>query len=171
MSIPTRRDFLMTLGAAAALSASGLHASIPAAAGAEGFPPTEFFPNRQPFGKSAFYPLPLTSVRPKGWLLKQLEIQANGLGGHLDEFWPDVGPESGWLGGNGESWERGPYFLDGLIPLAYLLNDDRLKAKSRRFCANSSMNFMVRALAPIFSKMAFRTRAWSWALNNGERTK
>src|ERR1700678_45730 len=133
MSIPTRRDFLMTLGAAAALSASGLHASIPAAAGAEGFPPTEFFPNRQPFGKSAFYTLPLTSVRPKGWLLKQLEIQANGLGGHLDEFWPDVGPESGWLGGNGESWERGPYFLDGLGPLAYLLGDGRLKAKAQKY--------------------------------------
>ena len=119
MSIATRRDFLKTLGAAAALSASSLHASIPiTAATDQGLPPTDFFPNRQPLGKSKFYPLPLTSVRPKGWLLKQLQIQADGLGGHLDEFWPDVGPESGWLGGNGESWERGPYFLDGLVPLA-----------------------------------------------------
>ena len=65
--------------------------------------------------------------------MKQLEIQANGLGGHLDEFWPDVGPESGWLGGSGESWERGPYFLDGLVPLAYSLNDDRLIAKSEKW--------------------------------------
>jgi uncharacterized protein len=133
MSSATRRDFLKTLGAAAALSTSRLHASIPVAAASTGFPPTDFFPNRQPLGKSAFYPLPLTSVRPKGWLLKQLEIQANGLGGHLDEFWPDVGPESGWLGGNGESWERGPYFLDGLVPLAYSLNDDRLIAKSQKW--------------------------------------
>ncbi|MBW8748689.1 MAG: glycoside hydrolase family 127 protein [Acidobacteria bacterium] len=80
-----------------------------------------------------FQLLPLGSVQPKGWLRRQLEIQANGLSGHLDETWPDVGPKSGWLGGTGESWERGPYFLDGLIPLAYLLGDERLKAKAQRF--------------------------------------
>jgi hypothetical protein len=77
--------------------------------------------------------LPLGRIQPKGWLLSELQIQANGLSGHLDETWPDVGANSGWLGGTGESWERGPYFLDGLIPLAYLLNDDRLKAKTQRF--------------------------------------
>ncbi|MGO4518260.1 beta-L-arabinofuranosidase domain-containing protein [Terriglobus sp. 2YAB30_2] len=80
-----------------------------------------------------FQLLPLGRVQPKGWLRHQLEIQANGLSGHLDETWPDVGPKSGWLGGTGESWERGPYFLDGLIPLAYLLGDERLKAKAQRF--------------------------------------
>ncbi len=82
---------------------------------------------------NAFYILPLGSVRPAGWLRRQMEIQANGLGGHLDETWADVGRNSGWLGGTGESWERGPYFLDGLIPLAYLLNDDALKAKAQRY--------------------------------------
>ena len=54
----------------------------------------------------------------EGWLLDQLKLQAAGLSGHLDEFWPDLGPKSGWLGGPGESWERGPYFMDGLVPLA-----------------------------------------------------
>ena len=77
--------------------------------------------------------LPLGSVKPSGWLRRQLEIQAAGLGGHLDETWADVGPNSGWLGGTGESWERGPYFLDGLVPLAYLLEDDRLKAKAQKY--------------------------------------
>ena len=72
--------------------------------------------------------LPLGSIRPAGWLARQLRVQADGMGGHLDEFWPDVGPNSGWLGGSGESWERGPYFLDGLVPLAYLLDDATLKA-------------------------------------------
>jgi hypothetical protein len=80
-----------------------------------------------------FRTLPLGQVRPSGWLQRQLRVQADGLGGHLDEFWPDVGPNSGWLGGTGESWERGPYFLDGLIPLAVLLNDDFLKKKAQRF--------------------------------------
>jgi DUF1680 family protein len=77
--------------------------------------------------------LPLGSIRPTGWLRRQLEVQAQGLSGHLDETWPDVGPDSGWLGGKGESWERGPYFLDGLLPMAYLLEDRRLKEKAQRY--------------------------------------
>ncbi|HXC96420.1 MAG TPA: beta-L-arabinofuranosidase domain-containing protein [Edaphobacter sp.] len=94
-----------------------------------------------------FQLLPLGEVRPTGWLLHQLQIQADGLGGHLDETWPDVGPNSGWLGGTGESWERGPYFLDGLIPLAWLLDDSTLKAKAQKFVewilANQSPDGML----------------------------
>jgi len=90
-------------------------------------------PNRAPLQANAFNPLPLTSVKPTGWLLRELQIQANGLSGHLDEFWPDLGPDSGWLGGTGESWERGPYFLDGLVPLAYLTGDERLIAKAKKW--------------------------------------
>lgn len=89
--------------------------------------------NRSPLAPNEFYLLPMGSVRPTGWLKQQLRLQADGLSGHLDETWADVGPESGWLGGNGEAWERGPYFLDGLVPLAYLLGDPRLKTKAQRF--------------------------------------
>lgn len=87
----------------------------------------------QPLQPTSFNLLPLGSIRPAGWLLQQLRIQANGLSGHLDEAWADVGPNSGWLGGTGESWERGPYYLDGLVPLAYLLEDPGLKAKARKY--------------------------------------
>jgi hypothetical protein len=90
-------------------------------------------PNREPLDKGAFTLLPLGSITPSGWLRRQLEIQARGLSGHLDEIWPDVGGNSGWLGGTGESWERGPYYLDGLLPLAYLLHDEALIAKAQRY--------------------------------------
>jgi uncharacterized protein len=82
---------------------------------------------------TALVALPLGQIRPTGWLGRQLRIQADGLSGHLDEFWSDVSPQSGWLGGPGESWERGPYFIDGLLPLAWHLNDQTLKAKAMRF--------------------------------------
>jgi hypothetical protein len=51
------------------------------------------------------------------------------LSGHLDEFWPDVG-ESQWFGGQAEGWERAPYWLDGVIPLAWSLDDAALKDKA-----------------------------------------
>lgn len=83
-------------------------------------------------GQVVYQPLPLGSIRPAGWLERQLRIQANGLTGHLDEFWPDV-RESGWIGGQAEGWERAPYWLDGLVPLAYLLDDPGLQRKASRY--------------------------------------
>ncbi len=134
--LANRRTFLKQLGAiglaaipAERLSALSiaLNAPLPISSSAV------VIKNRQPLVINAFYPLPLGSVRPAGWLRQQLQIQATGLSGHLDEAWPDVGPNSGWLGGTGESWERGPYFLDGLIPLAYLLDDAVLKSKAQKY--------------------------------------
>jgi hypothetical protein len=86
---------------------------------------------RAGLAEPAFRPLPLGAIRPRGWLERQLRIQAGGLTGHLDEFWPDVA-NSEWFGGNAEGWERAPYWLDGAIPLAYVLDDEPLKAKVAR---------------------------------------
>jgi hypothetical protein len=83
----------------------------------------------------AFTPLPLGAIRPTGWLLRQLRIQLNGLTGHLDEFWPDVG-QSQWFGGSAEGWERAPYWLDGAIPLAWSLDDGPLKARITKYISH-----------------------------------
>ena len=81
-----------------------------------------------------FGELPLGAIRPQGWLKVQLQQQADGLTGHLDEVYPEVmGPDNAWLGGEGDAWERGPYWIDGLLPLAYILDDDALKAKADRW--------------------------------------
>src|SRR3954464_6603848 len=77
-------------------------------------------------------PLPLGAIKPAGWMKRQLEIQANGLSGHLDEFWPDVA-ESSWIGGKGEGGGRGPYWLDGFVPLAILLESPELKARAQKW--------------------------------------
>ncbi len=41
----------------------------------------------------------------------------------------------GWLGGPGDDWERAPYYCDGLVPLAYQLDDPRLIAKANEYVA------------------------------------
>ncbi len=79
-----------------------------------------------------FQPLPLGQVKPLGWLKTQLDLQANSLSGALDEFWPDI-KDSAWFGGSADAWERAPYWLDGVVPLAYLLDDARLKQKVVRY--------------------------------------
>ena len=85
-----------------------------------------------PAGTAAVAELPLGAIRPSGWLRAQLRVQAEGLGGHIDEFWPDI-KDSSWIGGTAEGWERTPYWLDGIVPLAYLLDDPRLQAKAKRY--------------------------------------
>lgn len=77
--------------------------------------------------------MPLGKIKPEGWLRNQLLIQRHGLTGHIDEIWEDLGSNSGWLGGTGEKWERGPYYCDGLVPLAYLLNDKPLIKKAEKW--------------------------------------
>ena len=89
--------------------------------------------NRAPLTPNTLAALPLGSIKPEGWLKDQLVTQANGLSGSLFDIWPDVGENCGWLGGDGDSWERAPYYLDGLIPLAWELNDEHLKEICVRF--------------------------------------
>lgn len=71
-------------------------------------------------------------IKITGWIKKQLRIQANGLSGNLDKVWPSV-RDSAWLGGCDEGWERVPYWLDGFIPLAYLLNDKEMIGRAKKY--------------------------------------
>ncbi|MBE6569098.1 MAG: hypothetical protein E7658_02625 [Ruminococcaceae bacterium] len=71
-------------------------------------------------------------TKPAGWLKRQLEIQAEGLSGNLDKVWPDV-RDSAWIGGKEEGWERVPYWLDGFIPLAYLLDNEDMKSRAKKY--------------------------------------
>ncbi|MDO4292904.1 MAG: glycoside hydrolase family 127 protein [Eubacteriales bacterium] len=82
--------------------------------------------------KRVFTQLGAKELRPEGWLKKQLLLQAEGLSGHLDLIWPDI-RDSKWIGGDREGWERVPYWLDGFIPLAWLLEDEALKARAKRY--------------------------------------
>ena len=80
--------------------------------------------------KSLTYtPFSPKELHPSGWLYERLRTEADSLAGNLDRIWPDV-RDSMWIGGHRDDWERVPYWLDGFIPLAYLLNDEDLKKRA-----------------------------------------
>jgi DUF1680 family protein len=88
--------------------------------------------NRPPLRLNPYIELPLGAIKARGWLLEMLLRQKTGASGRLDELYPLVmGKRNGWLGGDGDQWERGPYWIDGLLPLAYLLDDKELIAKTK----------------------------------------
>jgi len=97
--------------------------------------------NQLPLVAQPYTALPLGAIKPKGMLLKMLELQRDGASGHLDSIYSLVcGDNNGWLGGTGDGWERGPYWIDGLVPLAYQLNDPTLKAKAQKWIEWSIKN-------------------------------
>lgn len=77
-------------------------------------------------------PLTANELKAEGWLRRQLRIQADGLSGNLDKVWPDI-RDSKWIGGTKDGWERVPYWLDGFIPLAYLLDDEDMKQRAQKY--------------------------------------
>lgn len=95
---------------------------------------SHYITNQDPLIVQPYTAFPIGAIQAEGFLLEMLKTQRDGLTGNLDSVYSIVcGNNNGWLGGTGDGWERGPYWLDGLVPLAYLLNDDKLKAKAQKW--------------------------------------
>ena len=86
-----------------------------------------------PLPPMAWAPLPHGTVKPEGWLYRQLRIQADGLSGHFADFWEPVA-NAQWTGGSSteEDWvEIFPYVFAGFVPQSILLNDAAELAQSQ----------------------------------------
>jgi hypothetical protein len=90
--------------------------------------------NRLPLLPTKYIKFRLGTVRPTGWLLDQLKVQANGLTSHLPTVWGVIA-DSGWKGDAGRNVTPEcctprfvPRWLEGLTALASVLDDNRLKS-------------------------------------------
>ena len=84
--------------------------------------------NKAPLHPACFIKLPLGSIQPKGWILKLLELQKDGLCGHLGEIsaWLEK-KDNAWLTVGGEhGWEEVPYWLRGYSDMAFIFNDPEM---------------------------------------------
>jgi beta-galactosidase GanA len=101
-----------------------------ASAGEAGKTNSYYISNRAPLAPLNFIKLPVGSVEPGGWVRKYLELQRDGLTGHLGEIsaWLDK-KDNAWYSGTGQGshgWEEVPYWLKGYGDLGYLLRDSAM---------------------------------------------
>jgi DUF1680 family protein len=91
--------------------------------------------NREPLLPSPLLKLPVGAIQPRGWLRKQLELEADGFFGHLPELSRFlIKDDNPWLSPDGEGekfWEEVPYWLKGFGDLAYTLGDAKLIAEAK----------------------------------------
>lgn len=89
--------------------------------------------NKRPLVPQQFIKLPSGSIKPGGWLLTQLQLQKDGLNGHLGEISAWLQKEdNAWLKSGGKwGWEEVPYWLRGYSSLAFLLEDEKMINESK----------------------------------------
>lgn len=97
--------------------------------------------NKAPLQPQQFIKLPAGTIEPEGWLKQQLELQKNGLNGHLGEIsaWLQKA-DNAWLKTGGQwGWEEVPYWLRGYGNLAYIMKDEAM-LKETKFWIDNIMN-------------------------------
>lgn len=129
--------------------------------------------SQQTPGFAKFIELPLTAIQPTGWLKKTLEMQRDGLTGHLenagypfDAIWWGADTTAG--NKSTEKWwpyEQNAYWIDGMVRTGYLLNDKFLIDKS-----TSQIDYVLNHpdtdgyLGPRFMKASVEGDRWADAV-------
>ena len=88
--------------------------------------------NRAPLTPNTLSPLPLGAIRPEDWLLDTLRMQAEGITRDFAAACPEVSEGGAWVRGEDGDLTRSVYYLEGIIHLAWTLDDEGLKERARR---------------------------------------
>lgn len=88
---------------------------------------------RAPLQCGRLIKLPIGSIKPKGWILRRLQLQRDGLNGHLGEISPWLDKNGNqWLSNKGDhGWEEVPYWLRGYCANAYILGDEAMEKEAQ----------------------------------------
>jgi hypothetical protein len=89
--------------------------------------------NKEPLQAACFIKLPVGHIQPQGWLKRYLELQRDGLTGHLSEISAWLAKDNNaWLGtGSDWGWEEVPYWLKGYGDIAYILEDPHMLEETK----------------------------------------
>jgi hypothetical protein len=125
--------FLLQPGVAADANVMKVVDAPPAGYSADSF----YSANRQPLTPSPLIKLPIGNITPLGWLRRQLELEAAGMTGHLEEIskWCKF-ENNAWASPDGQGqfgWEELPYWLKGYGDLGYVLKDEVIINRARRW--------------------------------------
>jgi len=136
--MPLSRRHFVGLTSLAAVHAVGRApapaAAAPLAARIRPAPGGLHTPNASPLHPTALLRLPVTAVRPRGWLGEQLRLQLAGLCGRYDEISHFLDfSSSGWVHPDRDAWEEVPYWLRGYVDLAIVTRDPDALATARRW--------------------------------------
>ncbi len=96
---------------------------------------SHYVSNQQPLLPLSFIKLPIGSIETGGWIKKYLELQRDGLTGHLGEISAWLKKDNNaWFSGNGKGdhgWEEVPYWLKGYGDLGYILHDEKIITETK----------------------------------------
>jgi hypothetical protein len=96
----------------------------------------QYYPSgKAPLLTPAYVKLPFGAVRPLGWIDTELVLQSHALTGHLDEICDSIKSPSTLTPGN----EYLYCYYEGLVSLAYILNDTMLRRK-----ADTAINYFIK---------------------------
>ena len=87
--------------------------------------------NKAPLTPNTLSALPLGSIRPEGWLLEEIRMQAKGITADFAAACPELTESGEWKRAEDGDLTRSIYYLEGILYLGWALDDEAMKQRAR----------------------------------------